>query len=141
MSSQFITGAISVVLSGFVVVATRAFHPVPVGWIAFGIGIAILIVTVLAQLDRLRGATQRVLDASTVAVAGLMMAFGFAASGRSVTWLSFAFSLGVVGLAFAGLTLHEISNWRAAHQLRELRWLPQPRSTSGATGRPDSIAA
>jgi hypothetical protein len=141
MSSQFITGAISVVLGGFVVVATRAFHPVPVGWIAFGIAVAIVIVAVLAQLDRNRGSVQRALDASTVAVAGLMMAFGFAASGRTVIWLSFAFSLGVVGLAFAGLTLHEISDWRAAHQLRELRWLPQWPSTSRATGQRDRIAA
>ncbi|HEX6393890.1 MAG TPA: hypothetical protein VFZ97_10625 [Acidimicrobiales bacterium] len=141
MSSQYITGVISVILGGFVVVATRAFHPVPVGWIAFGVAIAIIAVAVLAQLDRSRGAIQRALDAATVAVAGLMMAFGFAASGRAVIWLSFAFSLGVVGLAFAGLTLHEISNWRFAHQLGALRWLPQERSVSDATRRPDSLAA
>jgi hypothetical protein len=40
-----------------------------------------------------------------------------------VIWLTFAFSLGIAGLAVTALTIHEVANWRTLHRLPGLRWL------------------
>jgi hypothetical protein len=130
MSSRFITGILSAMLGGFIVVATQAFAVSSVGWIAFSVAVAIVAICAFAHLDRSRGAVQRWLDVGMVVLGGLLMAFGVAASGMAVIWPSFAFALGVVALAVTGLTLHEISTWRAEHQLSQLRWLPQERTAA-----------
>jgi hypothetical protein len=141
MSTRYLTGMLLALLGGFVLVATQAFASTPVGWIAFAVAVAAATVTVLAQLDRSRGTVQRALDAVTVTVAGLMMAFALTASGQAVIWLSFAFALGIVALAVSGLSLNEISNWRATHNLGQLHWLPKSQSTTPALDRTDSRAA
>jgi hypothetical protein len=52
-----------------------------------------------------------------------MIGFGLAASGAAITWLVFAFALGLAGIAVVGLGLNEVANWRSQHQLAELYWL------------------
>jgi hypothetical protein len=141
MSSRFITGMLSAMLGGFIVVATQALTVTTVGWVAFGVAAAIVAVTAFAQLDRSRGAVQRSLDLGLVVLGGLLMAFGVAASGTAVIWPSFAFALGVVAFAVAGLTLNEISTWRAEHQLGQLRWLPQEGPTARSIEHPANRAA
>jgi hypothetical protein len=108
MSSHYLTGALTALLGSFVVVISQAFTPSVLGWVAFGVAIAIASSALLAQLDRSRGAVQRTLDGATVVVAVLLIIFSLTASGRAETWLSFALSLGIVGLAYAGLTVHEV---------------------------------
>lgn len=123
MSSRFITGASSSILGGFIVIVSQVFAPAVLSWVAFGIGAGVVAILTLAQLDRNRGLLQRLLDASSVALSGLLIGFALAGSGAAVTWMSFAFALAVVGIAFAGLTLNEVANWRAQHRLAELHWL------------------
>ena len=55
MSINYLTGALLALFSGFVVVANQAFPADVLSWVAFGIGVAIICITVLAQLDRSRG--------------------------------------------------------------------------------------
>jgi hypothetical protein len=141
MSTQYITGALLAILGGFVVVASQAFAPNPLSWIAFGTAVAIVAISLLSQLDRSRGAGQRTLDAALAAVGGLMMTFALVASGTAVTWLSFAFALGTVALAFAGLTMHEVSSWRTAHQLGRLRWIGKDWVATGSFQRTEDRAA
>ena len=62
-------------------------------------------------------------QAFSPSVAG-WVAFGVGASGRDVTWLTFALALGTVGMAFAGLSLNEVANRRLSVGLSNLRWLP-----------------
>jgi hypothetical protein len=113
-------------LGGFVVVASQAFPSAVLGWIAVGVAIGVACIALVAQLDRTRGGVQRTLDAASVGDAGLLLVFALTASGTTVIWLSFAFALGIVALAFTGLTVNEVAHWRARHQLRNLRWLPDP---------------
>ncbi len=141
MSTSFITGTLLAVLAGFIVVVSQAFAPNPLSWVAFGIGVAIVGICLLAQLDRSRGSAQRAVDAAVVVVAALLIAFSLAAAGTAVIWLSFAFALGVVGLALVGLTLHEISNWRASHRLAQLWWLPGGPAASTPIDRAGTRAA
>jgi hypothetical protein len=124
MSTRFTTGAVFAILAGFLVVASQAFSPSVVGWVAFGVGIGIIVMTALVQLDTGRGCAQRVLDGATVVVSALMIAFAVGASGGAVTWLTFAFALGTLALSFAGLSLNEVANWRLSVGLSNLRWLP-----------------
>jgi hypothetical protein len=124
MSTHYATCAPIAVLGGFLVVVSQAFAPATVGWVAAGVAIGVIVIAVLAQLNGARGRVQRTLDGAIVADAGLLTAFALESSGISVVWLTFAFALGVVALAFAVLSLHAVSNWQAQHQLAALRWLP-----------------
>lgn len=120
MSIRYLTNAFIALLGGFVVVASMTFASATVGWIGFGFGIAVVAVSVLAQLERSRGASQRIMDLMMVALGGLAMAFGVGATGSDVIWTVFAFALGWVATSFFGLTLHEIETWRSTHSLGTL---------------------
>jgi len=133
MSTRYITGALFALLGGFVVVVSQTLTASVMRWVAVAAGIAA--VALLAQLDRSRGAVQRTLDGASVVAAGLLIIFSLATSGTTVVWLSFAFALGVVALAFAGLSVHEVSNWRTQLQLRNLRWLPDTSRTAAPQSR------
>jgi O-antigen/teichoic acid export membrane protein len=123
MSSRFITGTLCAILGGFMVVASQAFIPGVLSWVAVAIAIGVIVIVAVSQFDPSRGAVQRVLDAFSVIVGGLLVGFGLAASGAAVTWLVFAFALGLVATAVVGLCLNEVANWRSQHQLAELHWL------------------
>lgn len=110
MSTHYLTGALTALLGGLVVVVSQAFSPSVLGWVAFGVAVAIASTELLAQLDRSRGAAQRTLDVASVVVAALLIIFSLVTSGQTEIWLSFAFSLGLVALAYAGLTLHEVTS-------------------------------
>ena len=124
MSTRFITGAVFAVLGGFLVVGSQSFSPSLLGGVAFGVAIGMVVVSALVQLDRSRGVVQRILDGVTVLLSALLAIFGAVASGAAVTWLTFAFSLGIVGISFSGLSLNEVTEWRAGLHLDNLRWLP-----------------
>ncbi|MBO0693048.1 MAG: hypothetical protein J2P58_09140 [Acidimicrobiaceae bacterium] len=130
MSTRFVTGALLMILGGFVVVVSQAFTATVLGWVSFGVAIGVIVVCGLAQLDGTRGGIQRSLDSVSVVAAALLMAFALAASGTAVMWLSFAFALGIVAFALTGLTLHEVTNWRDQHRLASLHWLHEPESAA-----------
>lgn len=134
MSTHYLTGALFVALGGFVVVVSQAFAPSLLGWVAFGIAVVVAAVALLAQLDRSRGVVQRALDAATVIVAVLLIIFSLTASGSAVTWLSFAFALGIVVFAYAGLTVHEVSGRRSHSEAHT-------KSDSGMIAAPQTRAA
>lgn len=141
MSTQYSTGTFIGVLAAFIVVASQAFPSHSVGWLAFAVGVVVVIVSIVAQLDSTRGALQRAVDAGLLVVAGFMLVFGLEASGTAVIWLSFAFALGVEALALTGLTAHEISNWRSVHQLSQLHWFSQNQNTTRSLDRTETRAA
>jgi hypothetical protein len=126
MSTRYITGVFFTLLGGFVVVASQSFSDAVLGWIAFGVAAAVIVLAGLAQLDRARGAAQRTLDGVTILAAAVMLAFSVAVSGSAVEWLSFGLALGIVALGVTGLSVNEIANWRAQRQLGDLHWLHRP---------------
>lgn len=126
MSTRYLTNMLAALAAGFIVVVSQAFTAAVLDWVAFAIAIGVVAMTVLAQLDRSRGALQRMLDVGIVALGGLLMAFSLASSGSATIWLSFAFALGIVGVATAGLTVNEVANWRAHNRLGDLHWLHLP---------------
>jgi hypothetical protein len=124
MSTRYFTNVLVAVLGGALVVFTQSLSTGAVTWTGFGVAIVVLVVSLLAQLDSHRGIAQRALDAvMSVAAATLIVFSAGAFSGTTLVWLVFAFGLAFVGVALAGLTLHEIEGWREAHNLGELHWL------------------
>jgi hypothetical protein len=123
MSTHYITCAPIALLGGFLVVVSQTFPPTTLEWVATGVAIAAIVIATLAQLDGARGGVQRIIDVAIVADATLLIVFALVASDTAVEWLTFAFALGLVGLAFTGLSLHELSSWRAQNHVAGLRWL------------------
>src|SRR5882757_10889876 len=95
MGLRFITNMLLALAGGFLVVASQAFSAGTTGWIAFGVGLGIITMLGVSQVDRGRGTFQRALDA----VGGLIAMWTIVASvvfvGAALTWLSFG-----EGLAF-----------------------------------------
>lgn len=137
MSGRFVTNALIALFGGFVVVASQSFAAATVGWIGFAFGTAVVVIALIAQLDRGRGVLERSVDASLAALGGLAMAFGLAASGSTVVWTIFGFAVGWVGLSYLGLALHETATWRSRNGLPQLRGLPEeePESRRDASTR------
>lgn len=124
MSSRYFSNAAMILLGGLVVALSLGLtSTTALAWSAFGIAIGIVAVALFVQLDTGRGIAQRVLDGWTVAVAGTLIAVSVIFSGGIVMWLAFALALGVTGIGFIGLTLHEVESWRATHRLGDLHWL------------------
>jgi hypothetical protein len=112
MSPRFITNMALALAGGFLVVASQAFSPGRTGWLAFGIGIGVVVVLGAAQLDSERGSIQRALDLATGGLAIWTIVASVVFTGTTLTWLSFGEALGFVAVALAGLTAHELSSER-----------------------------
>jgi hypothetical protein len=123
MSTRFFTNALITLLAGFVVVASVAFTPAVTVWLALALGVAVLVISAAAQTDRSRGLVQRVLDGGFGVLAVVTIVFSLVFSGGPVRWLSFAEALGFIGLAYSGLAINEVAEWRAEHGLAPLHGL------------------
>jgi hypothetical protein len=137
VSTRYFTNVLIALLGGTLVVLSQTLGSGAVGWTGLGVGIAVLVISVVAQLDLERGIAQRGLDAAMAVAAGTLIVFTAGAfSGSTLVWLVFAFALGFVGIALTGLTLHEVETWRAAHHLGRLHWLaPADEPQAGEVGR------
>jgi hypothetical protein len=120
MSTKYFTNLSIALLGGFVVVATQVFAITTAAWLALALGIAVVAISLASQVDRSRGVAQRGLDLLLIALGAVTIVFSRVFTGSAVMWLSFAEALGFVGLAVAGLTVHEVEEWRAEHQLPAL---------------------
>jgi hypothetical protein len=127
MSSKYLTNLVAGLIGGWIVVASMVFAHGTAAWLAFAFAIAVLALTLGVQLDRNRGLEQRALDALMGAISGTMIGVSIVYGGATVKWLVFALALGWLANAVAGLSLHEVSTWRSAHGLAELKPFVRPR--------------
>lgn len=117
MSPRFLTNVLFAVAGGVVVVVSQAFEAGVTSWVTFGIGLGILSMLGIAQLDRGRGRLQQGLDALAGALAIWMAVASMIFTEGTLSWLSFGEGLGVVALALCGLAAHELSTERVVHEL------------------------
>ena len=120
MSPRFISNLALAVAGAFIVVASQAYTPSVTGWLMFGVSLGALTLLSLVQLDRTRGAVQRLLDAGTGALAVWSAVASVVYTGTTLTWLSFAEALGFVGIALIGLVAHELKTERVVHSFRAI---------------------
>jgi hypothetical protein len=117
MSSRFITGSLSALMAGFIVVVSQVFSPAVLSWVAFGVAIGLALVFVAALADQRRDNFQQMLDGSSLVLSVLLIIFALGASGTAVTWLSFAFAAALVGTAFASLAASDVSSRQALRRV------------------------
>jgi hypothetical protein len=118
MSIRYATNILLALASGFVLVSTFAFSSSIAGWIAFGLtGVLVLAMTAGAALLPRRGWTQRSLDAAVAGLATWMIVETLVFEGAAMTWITFGTAAGLLALALAGLTAHELTTERVVHSL------------------------
>jgi hypothetical protein len=118
MSSRFITNI--ALAGGFVVAASQAFTSNVTGWLAFAVGVGVLAVLGVVQVDELRGLSQRALDAAAGSLAIWTIAASVVFTDATLRWLSLGEGLGFVVVSLAGLFSHELSSERIVRAIRSV---------------------
>ncbi len=118
MSTRYATSIVLALAAGFVIVATFAFSPNVAGWIAFAVtGVFVLVMTAGAAALPRRGWAQRGLDAAVAVLAIWTIVESLVFSGAALSWITFGAAAGMLVLAIAGLTVHELTTERVVHSL------------------------
>ena len=109
MKPRFVTNMLLAFAGALVAVASQAFSPATAGWVAFGVGITILLGLGLSQLDRRRGLVQHALDGLATILGIWMVVASVVFTGAVLSWLTLGEALGFVLFAVVGLVAHELS--------------------------------
>ena len=117
MRHRYLTNLTLLLAGGFLVVTSMAFPASVFAWLMLAVGIATVILMVPAVAIRSRGLAQRGLDGTGCALGIWTIIASMVFAGTAVTWLGFASGIGLVALAVAGLTLHELSSEHVVHSL------------------------
>jgi hypothetical protein len=115
MSARYMSNLTLLLAAGFLVVATQAFAPGAIAWITFGVAIGFTCVGA-AMLAHRRPA-QRVVGCLIAVIGAWTIVASLVFVPTTVLWLGFASALGVVALATAGLTAHELGTERVVHAI------------------------
>lgn len=122
MSTRFVSNLLLALAGGLVIVATQAFVPPTVGWVAFGVtGVGVLVLLGATALVPGRGEVQRTLDAVAAVLAAWTIVETLVFSGALMVWLTFGAAAAIVAVAVAGLIAHELSTERVVHSLEDVR--------------------
>ncbi len=120
MRSRFFLTQALALIAGFLIIETQAFASGPAGWIGFGCGIGALVVCASLVVDsarRHRGPTWLALPSVGLVIAGWNIVASLVFAAPAAIWLMFANGCGLLAIALAGLTLHEVSTERVVHSL------------------------
>jgi hypothetical protein len=116
MSQRFISNVALAAAGAVIVVSTQAFASQTSGWVTFGVSLGALALLALANRHRAER-IEWILDAEIALLALWSAAASVVYSGTTLKWLSFAEGLAFVGLAVAGLIVHEVRTERVVHSL------------------------
>ena len=117
MSQRFISNLALALAGGVVVVSTQAFATRTTGWVTFGVSLGALALLAMTNRGRSYERIQSVLDAAIALLALWSAVASVVYSGTTLKWLSLAEGLAFVGLAVAGLIVHEVRTERVVHSL------------------------
>ena len=117
MSQRFISNVALAVAGAVVVVSTQAFTPSTAGWVTFGVSLGALALLAIANRERTGDWMQWILDAEIALLALWSAVASVVYGGETLKWMSFAEGLAFVGLAIAGLIVHEVRTERVVHSL------------------------
>jgi uncharacterized membrane protein SirB2 len=122
MSTRFVSNLLLVLAGVVVIVATQAFAPATVAWIAFAVtGVGVLVLMAATALAPARGHVQRALDGIAAVLAAWTVVESLVFSGTTMVWLTFGAAAGIVAIGVAGLIAHELSTERVVHSLEDVR--------------------
>jgi len=103
--------------AGFLVVASQAFALFDIANLALGVGIGMLVVSLGIAARYRRHIPSLIGGGAAAVVSAWMIVASQVFSLGTVQSLTFAEALGIVGLAIAGLTGHELTSERVVHSL------------------------
>jgi hypothetical protein len=129
MNSRYLTNALLTIVGAFIVVASQVWVPATFMWLMFSAGVLAIVFSTAAALKG-RGVVQRGLDGVITILGAWTIVASLVFSGSTVTWLGFASGVAFVGLAFIGLTIHELYTERVVHSI-EVRAANGDRELSG----------
>jgi hypothetical protein len=131
LSTRYLSNLALALIAGFVVVASQSFSSSVFTWLAFGGGVAIVVIA-LAEGARDRVSVHRAVDAVTAVIGAWTIVSSLVFSASTVVWLGFSAANAVVGLAVIGLTLHELRDERLLRAVDSIRTSEHP--TTRAAG-------
>ncbi|MGH2903084.1 MAG: hypothetical protein ACRDK7_05795 [Solirubrobacteraceae bacterium] len=117
MSTRYLTNLALALIGGALVVVSQAFSVGLFMWVMLGVGIATILIAAPGVAFPARGNTQRGLDYLFCLLGAWTIVASAVFGGAAVTWLGFASGIGLVAIAVAGLTAHELSTERVVHSL------------------------
>jgi hypothetical protein len=116
MRPRFVVDVVTSLAAGFLIAASFAFNNVHVGWLGFGVFVALLVANLgAAALDRRNTARAAHLLAAAGSVWAIVASRVY--SGSTMTWLVFADAAAIGLIALADLVGHELSTERVVHTL------------------------
>lgn len=122
MSTRYISNVLLALAGGFVIVATQAFAPPTLAWIAFAVtGVGVLVMMAATAVAPGRGLVQRTLDGVVAVLAAWTIVETLVFSGTVMLWITFGGAAAMVAIAVVGLTVHELSTERVVHSLEDVR--------------------
>ena len=121
MSQRFISNVALAVAGAVVVVSTQAFASQTAGWVTFGVSLGALALLAIANRERAGERIEWVIDVEIAVLALWSAVASVVYSGSTLKWLSLAEGLAYVGLAVAGLIVHEVRTERVVHSLEAVR--------------------
>jgi uncharacterized membrane protein len=115
MHARYITSVLAGLAGGFVVVASQAFASGTTAWLAFALGVGMVVLAPVPVLFGERKVTGLALDGLSAVFGAWTIVASLIFTGDTVRWLSFSEAAGFVALAVAGLTLNQVRLARQAH--------------------------
>lgn len=116
LSPRYALDVVTMLGGGFLALSALTFSSGVAGWLGFGVstGIAVL---ALAGALLTRRMSARIGHGATAVVAIWSLIAALVFSGTALTWLVFADALGLLVVALADLTVHEVTTERVVHAI------------------------
>jgi hypothetical protein len=138
MHARYITSVLAGLAGGFVVVASQAFTSGTTAWLAFALGIGMILLATVPVLLGERKVVGLALDGVGAVLGAWTIVASLVFTGDTVRWLSFAEAGGFVVLAVAGLTLNQV---HLARRARVATTVPATLPQGVESVRPAAVAA
>jgi hypothetical protein len=115
MHTRFLTSVFGLLAGAFVVIASFAFATGTAAWIAFGIGLGLLVIAAVPPLFGERRLLGLTVDGVGAVLAIWTVVASVVFSDTVVRWLTFGEGVGFVALALGGLVLNQSRLTRPNH--------------------------
>lgn len=116
LSPRYALDVVTMLGGGFLVVSAMSFSAGAAGWLGFGVSTGIALLAASGALFG-RRFSARIGHGTTAVVALWSLIAALTFTGTALTWLVFADALGLVAVALADLTFHEVTTERVVHAL------------------------
>jgi hypothetical protein len=108
MHARYVTSVLAGLAGGILVVFSQALATDATAWVAFGLGIVLMVLAAIPTLFRDRHIVGIGLDGLTAGLGAWTIVASLVFAGSTVEWLTFAEGVGFVLLSVLGLTLNQV---------------------------------